>query len=136
MTHHAPLPATPQDAIAAALDDYWITTDPAGPFNTTQAAHHIDTSLTGYGYTITTTTPAAAMAHAAAYAAANRCTCPPPSRANIALTALLALTCLTACLAAWIRGEQTWAFTALIGATALANETADNLRLRTRQAHR
>lgn len=127
MTH----PPTPRETIAAALDDYWITTDPTGPFNTTQAAQHIDNYLHGYGYTITTT-PQASMAAAAAYATANRCTCPPPSRANITLTALLALTCLTACLAAWIRGEQTWAFFALIGATALTNETADNLRLRTR----
>lgn len=124
MTHHAPLPATPQDAIAAALDDYWITSDPAGPFHTTEAAHHIDASLTGYGYTITTL----------AAAAAPRCTCPPPSRASIAFTALLALACLLGCLASWIRGEQGWAFAAIVGATALTNETADNLR--TRRAHR
>ncbi|MFJ9381866.1 hypothetical protein [Streptomyces sp. NPDC101455] len=136
VTHHPILPVTPQDAIAAALDDYWITSDPAGPFNTTQAAHHIDASLTGYGYTITTTPAVATATAAATVVTAPRCTCPPPSRANIALTALLALTCLTACLAAWIRGEHTWAFTALIGATALTNKAADNLRLRTRQAHR
>lgn len=127
MTHPIPLPATPQDAIAAALDDYWITTDPAGPFHTTQAAHHIDTTLTDYGYTITTTT-------AAAVAAVNNCTCPPPSRAAVAFTALLALACLLGCLACLIRGQLGWAVTALIGAGALANETAANLRLR--RAHR
>lgn len=124
MTHHPILPSTPQDAIAAALDDYWITSDPAGPFHTTEAAHHIDASLTGYGYTITTL----------AAAAAPRCTCPTPSRAAVAVTALLSLACLTACLGAWISGEQEWAFIALVGAGALANEaTAD---LRTRRAHR
>lgn len=124
MTHHAPLPTTPQDAIAAALDDYWITTDPADTFHTTEAAQHIDASLTGYGYTITTL----------AAAAAPRCTCPTPSRAAVAFTALLTLACLLGCLGAWIRGEQTWAFAAIVGATALANEAADNLRLR--RAHR
>lgn len=120
MTHHPPQPVTPQDAIAAALDDYWITSDPAGPFHTTQAAQHIDASLTGYGYTITTL----------AAASAPRCTCPTPSRASIAFTGLLALACLLGSLASWIRGEQTWAFAALVVATAFANEAGDNLRLR------
>lgn len=124
MTHHAPLPTTPQDAIAAALDHYWITSDPAGTFHTAEAAQHIDASLTGYGYTITTL----------AAAAAPRCTCPTPSRAAVAFTALLALACLLGCLACLIRGELGWAFTALVGAGALANETAANLR--TRRAHR
>jgi hypothetical protein len=118
-------PPTPRETIAAALDDYWITTDPAAPFNTTQAATMIDRYLNGYGYTITTTAAATATA-------APRCTCPPPSRATVAFTGLLALACLAGCLASWIRGEQTWAFAALVGATALTNETADNLRLRTR----
>jgi hypothetical protein len=124
MTHHAPLPATAQDAIAAALDDYWITSDPAGPFHTTEAAHHIDASLTGYGYTITTL----------AAAAAPRCTCQPPSRAAVAFTALLALACLLGCLTCLTRGELGWAVTALLGAGALAGETATNLRAR--RAHR
>ncbi|MBK3575116.1 hypothetical protein JHN63_15105 [Streptomyces sp. MBT65] len=124
MTHHAPLPATPQDAIAAALDDYWITSDPAGPFHTTEAAQHVDASLTGYGYTITTLTAAAAP----------RCTCPTPSRANITVTALLALACLLGCLASLARGELGWAAIAFFGAAALANETAASLH--TRRAHR
>lgn len=126
---HPPQPVTPLDAIAAALDDYWITSDPASPFHTTQAAQHIDDNLTGYGYTITTT-PAAALAAAAAYAAANRCTCPPPSRANITVTSLLALTCTLACLGAFLSGEQGWAFAAIVGAAAFTNETADSLRIR------
>ncbi|WP_405994983.1 hypothetical protein [Streptomyces sp. NBC_00986] len=126
MTHPVPLPATPREAIAAALDAYWITTPPGEDIYWTVAAEQIDDYLTGCGWTITTTA-AAAVPH---------CTCPPPSRANVAVTALLALACLTACLGAWIRGEETWAFIALIGATALANEAADNLRLRTRQASR
>jgi hypothetical protein len=124
MTH----PPTPRETIAAALDDYWITTDPSGPFNTTVAATQIDRYLNGFGYTITTT--------AAAALAAPRCTCPPPSRASIAFTALLALACLVGCLASWIRGEEAWAFGAIVGATALTNETADNLRLRTRRTSR
>ncbi|MEV6544415.1 hypothetical protein [Streptomyces sp. NPDC051665] len=119
-------PPTPRETIAAALDDYWLTTDPSGPFNTTQAATQIDRYLNGFGYTITTTT--------AAELAAPRCTCPPPSRANVAVTVLLALACLTGALASWIRGEQGWAFAAIIGATALASEAGDNLRLR--RAHR
>jgi hypothetical protein len=118
MTRHAPLPSTPQDAIAAALDEYWITSDPSGPFHTTEAAHHIDASLTGYGYTITT------------LAAATRCNCPPPSRANITLTSFLTLVCLLASLVSWIGDEHAWAFVAIVGATVLFNETADNLRLR------
>lgn len=119
MTH----PPTPRETIAAALDDYWITTDPSGPFNTTQAAHHIDATLTDYGYTITPTT-------AAAVVAVNRCTCPPPSRATVAFTGLLALACLVGCLASLIRGEHGWAFTAIVGAAALTKETADALRTR------
>ncbi|MFJ9895264.1 hypothetical protein ACIQPR_18305 [Streptomyces sp. NPDC091280] len=120
MSHHSPQPVTPQDAIAAALDNYWITSDPGGPFHTTQAAEHIEASLTGYGYAVTTL----------AAAAARRCTCPPPSRGSIAFTALLALVCLLACLACLLNGEPGWAVSALIGAGALAHETATNLRTR------
>ncbi|XUL91020.1 hypothetical protein ACQ86D_33965 [Streptomyces galilaeus] len=116
---HSPQPDTPQDAIAAALDDYWITSDPSSSFNTTEAAEHVDASLTGYGYTITT-----------AAGAARRCTCPPPSRATVTVTGLLALACLLACLACFLNGEQGWAFVAIIGAAALTNETADHLRTR------
>ncbi|MET7679373.1 hypothetical protein [Streptomyces sp. NPDC005423] len=124
MTHHSPQSVTPQEAIAAALDDYWITTDPAGPFHTTEAAEHIDHSLHGYGYAITTL----------AAAAARRCTCPPPSRANVAFTALLALACFFAGLACLAHGGIGWAVTALVGAAALAHETTTDHR--TRRARR
>lgn len=128
MTHPL-LPLTPQEAIAAALDHYWITTDPTGPFNTTEAAAQISAHLDDYGYTVTTI-PAAAMSAAAAYATANHCTCPPPSRASVAVTALLALACVIGCLASFLRGEQGWAFAAIVGASALANETTTDLRIR------
>lgn len=124
VTHHPILPVTHQDAMAAALDDYWINSDPAATFHTAEAAAHVEASLTSYGYTVTTL----------AAAAARRCTCPPPSRASIAFTALLALTCLLAGLACLTHGGLGWALTALIGAGALARETATELR--TRRARR
>lgn len=124
VTHHSPLPVTSQDAIAAALDDYWIGSDPAGPFHTNEAAAHVEASLTGYGYTVTTL----------AAAAAPRCTCPPTSRATVTFTATLALICLIAGLACLTHGGLGWALTALIGAGALARETLTELR--TRRARR
>lgn len=123
MTHHPILPVTPQDAIAAALDNYWITTDPSGPFHTTEAAAQIEASLTGYGYTVTTLTAAAAR----------RCTCPPPSRGTVTFTGLLTLVCLIAGLACLTRGPLDWAPAALIGAAAFAKETVDALRTRARR---
>ncbi|MFJ9243783.1 hypothetical protein [Streptomyces sp. NPDC101776] len=113
MTHHAPLPATPKEAIAAALDAYWITTPPGEDIYWTIAADQVDDYLTASGWTITTTA-----------AAAHRCTCPPPSRASTAFTGLLALACLLAGIFCLAHGERTGASLAFIGAGLLANETA------------
>ena len=48
MTHQP----TPRETIAAALDDWWITTDPAAQFHATDVAAHVDGYLAEFGYTI------------------------------------------------------------------------------------
>ncbi|MFD5468865.1 hypothetical protein [Streptomyces sp. NPDC127105] len=42
--------------IADALEDWWLTTDPAMPFDYDQVAEHVDRHLTHAGYRITTGT--------------------------------------------------------------------------------
>jgi hypothetical protein len=52
-----PHPPTLRESIAAALDDWWITTDPVAPFHAPAVADLVDSYLTGLGYTIHTDTP-------------------------------------------------------------------------------
>lgn len=48
-----PAQHTPADVIAAALDDWWITTDPLQPFDIPAVADHIDTYLRHAGHLMT-----------------------------------------------------------------------------------
>lgn len=48
-----PTQDTPADVIAAALDDWWITTDPLQPFDIPAVADHIDTYLRHAGHLVT-----------------------------------------------------------------------------------
>ncbi|MFJ4515230.1 hypothetical protein [Streptomyces sp. NPDC088816] len=49
-TRHA---ADHRRTIADALEDWWLTTDPALPFDHDQVAEHVDRHLTDAGYRIT-----------------------------------------------------------------------------------
>lgn len=51
-----PGPGTALDVIAAALDDWWITTDPSAEFNGAVIAPHVAMYLLTSGYRITPTT--------------------------------------------------------------------------------
>ncbi|MEU4165602.1 hypothetical protein AB0F46_01790 [Streptomyces sp. NPDC026665] len=56
----------PAVLIAAALDHWWITTDPAAEFHAPGVAHHVQDYLAHHGYTITPATPAVPTSRAIA----------------------------------------------------------------------
>ncbi|MGW5123000.1 hypothetical protein ACWEQ7_02865 [Streptomyces sp. NPDC004069] len=110
---NTPTPPGHRHVIAAALEDWWLTTDPAAPFDHAQVADHIDHQLTATGYHITTrTTPV------------QNPTPPPagPSRVTLAVDAFLTLACLTGTLIALARHDWWWAWVGGVGACLLGYE--------------
>ncbi|GGZ80407.1 hypothetical protein ACFOOM_07700 [Streptomyces echinoruber] len=51
MTLRHPAPGH-RSVVAAALEDWWLTTDPAEPFDPDDLADHVDTYLASSGYLI------------------------------------------------------------------------------------
>lgn len=108
-----------QTVIAAALDDWWITTDPAQPFHAPDVAAHLETYLAHFGYHIHPTDPArntpAAQPH------------PGPSRTHITFTVFLTLACLAGAIGA--AAHHAWGVTVAggIGAGVFAVECTKEL---------
>ena len=117
MTHPTPQAAPRyRQIIATALEDWWVTADPAAPFDPAEVAEQVDTYLVGSGYTIS---------HGAR-------PCTGPSRASIAFTAFLTLVCLLGAAAALAHLDVGWTAAALIGAAAFTHELVDELTERRR----
>jgi hypothetical protein len=81
--------------VAAAIRDWWITTDPCQPFNSTDAADQVDMYLRSSGYVITPDIPRNRM----------------PTRADITFTTVLLLAALGGTLQSLI--TRNWLFTAV-----------------------
>lgn len=92
-----PTPAGPHAVIAAALEDWWLTTDPAEPFNTAAVAEDVERYLNSSGYRITPDT------------GTERMTDHSPGRGTLAGTALITLGGLASTAAAAIQGGWGWA---------------------------
>jgi len=107
-------------AIQAALDDYWLTTDPMAPFDTHDVTAQIEMYLTSSGYQITPDIP---RNHHM------------PTRTAITLTATLALICLTGTITCAIQGDWGWAFVALTGTGAFTYELLGDLTDRHHHTH-
>jgi uncharacterized membrane protein (UPF0136 family) len=93
----------PETLMAAALDDWWITTDPIQPFHAPAVARHLDSYLASYGYTIALTRPA-------------------PSRTSIAGNLLLGTACAIAAALAAHHSAWGWALTGTVVTTLLIHE--------------
>ncbi|MFJ5156350.1 hypothetical protein ACIQCF_33280 [Streptomyces sp. NPDC088353] len=121
-----PTPPDHRQTIAAALEDWWLTTDPAAPFDHDQVAEHVDHHLTATGYHITTrTTPVQ-----------NPTPPPGPSRAAIAFDAFLTLACLTGMLTALTHRDWGWAWAGALGTCVLGHELLLGLTARHRRGSR
>ncbi|MGC5034126.1 hypothetical protein ACPXCS_06145 [Streptomyces sp. DT190] len=118
-THSSPH----QKVIAAALEDWWITTDPAAPFEPATVAETVEHYLLSSGYYIAPDTGIPTM-HAPA----------PPSRGTVAFTVFLVLALTTGGLVSLARHEWPWALAGAVGAVLFSWEVADELA--ERRAHR
>ncbi|MER6834269.1 hypothetical protein ABT320_09755 [Streptomyces cellulosae] len=119
------------ELIASALEDWWLITDPARPFDTRVVAQAVDARLTRSGYQITPTTRTSPMPtrHPAP---------PPPSRAAIAFALFLTLCCLTGATIALARGDWWWLAAGAFGAVLLGQECIEEITARrayTRRKH-
>lgn len=103
-------PAPPHDVIATALDDWWLTTDPALDFEPDQVATHVELYLDAAGHSITPDPRTRPMPH---------------SRASIALSAFFTAVCLGATTAFAALDDWGWAVVALIGTGVFAHEALD-----------
>ncbi|WP_031104306.1 hypothetical protein [Streptomyces sp. NRRL S-146] len=112
-----------QKVIAAALEDWWITTDPLEPFDPDTVADRVELYLLTSGYYIAPDTGIPPM-HTPA----------PPSRTSVAITTLLALACLAGGLASMAHDNWFWAIAGASGAFMLSLEVRDELA--ERRAHR
>ncbi|MET8826551.1 hypothetical protein ABZX40_36465 [Streptomyces sp. NPDC004610] len=110
----------PRKIIAAALDDWWLTTDPSRPPDTTDAAETVEMYLLSSGYRITPDTRKAPH------------TMPVPSRGTVIGAGALALLCAITAVLAALRGDTAWATLGTIGAALLTYETARDARDRRR----
>lgn len=109
-------PATPphQAIITAALEDYWMTSDPRAPFHIPAAAEQIELYLNSSGYQITPDTTTHRMR-----------TPTPTSRAHVAGVLLLTVICLALTIAATVTEHWALALPAFIGTVLLSWATAD-----------
>lgn len=117
-------PSSPhQKVIAAALEDWWITTDPAAPFEPADVAESVEQYLLSSGYYIAPDTGIPAMRTPAS-----------PSRGTVAFTVFLVLTLTAGGLVSLARHEWLWALAGAVGAVLFTWEVADELA--ERRAHR
>ena len=114
------LPTTARETIAAALDDYWITTPADATFHTSHAAEQIETYLNGYGWTIQPITPRKPTVPT-----------PPPVR-EIAVTLLLAALTAASAVAAALRHDRWWTIAGALVTLVLAREAIHDIRDRRR----
>ena len=98
---------TPRETIAAALDDWWITTDPAAQFHAPDVAAHVHGYLAEFGYTVQ---PA-----------------PHPTRSHAASTTALLIALTTAIATAYAAAHTQW-WASGLGALASLFLTREGLR--------
>jgi hypothetical protein len=103
--------------IAAALDDWWITTDPAEPFHAPAVADHVDTYLAGLGYQIRPTSQTGKPMITRV-----------PSRGDIAFGIVLSLLSVLAATQAAFRNHFWWAVVGYVLTLILARDTAGDIR--------
>ena len=124
MTHSPETPA-PRELITTALEDWWITTDPAAPFDPPTAADMALTYLAGHGYTITRD-PRLPLPYQPG---------PVPSSASTVFAAFLtlaSLACLLCTIAALTHHLWAWSIFALTGTGFFTHELLDELARRRR----
>jgi len=97
--------------VAAALEDWWITTDPLEPFTPDDVADQVDLYLHSSGYRITPDTRKTRM----------------PTRRTIATAAVIALICATSTAFAVARGDWWWAAIGALATLLLTRETIRDL---------
>lgn len=114
-----PAPAGHRAVVAAALEDWWITTDPLEPFAPADVAVRIDEYLRSSGFTI------------APDLRTNRM----PTRRAIACTTLIALVVASSAIAAAWRGDWWWAALGALAAALLARESVRDLADRRHRIH-
>lgn len=100
-----------QKVIAAALEDWWITTDPMKPFEPADVAVRVDEYLAGSGFTIAPNLRKHRM----------------PTRRTIAGAALIALLCAASATYAAARGEWWWAAMGALATALLTRECTRDL---------
>jgi alkanesulfonate monooxygenase SsuD/methylene tetrahydromethanopterin reductase-like flavin-dependent oxidoreductase (luciferase family) len=105
-----------RDIVAAALDDWWITTDPQAPFHPHELADRIESYLRGSGYAIGPDLP----------------TPQPPTRRETAEIAVLAGICALAAALAAALGDWWWCAAGTLGAAALTNTARRDITTRRR----
>ncbi|WP_329338554.1 hypothetical protein OG866_27000 [Streptomyces sp. NBC_00663] len=105
-----PRPATGvpphREVIEAALDHWWITTDPVQPFHIPAVAEHVETYLAASGYRITPDTGRP----------------PVPTLRAIAVALVLAVICAASVVFAALRGDWEWAGIGALGTALLTYE--------------
>lgn len=106
-----------QHVVAAALDDWWITTDPARPFDAPDVAAHVDTYLADFGYRIRPTTQTGRPVPTRI-----------PSLGDVIFGAVLVLAAVLAATQAAFRGHLWWAVAGYVLVLVLARDTAGDIR--------
>jgi len=120
MTHSPEHTPAPRELITTALEDWWITTDPAAPFDPPTAADMALNYLASHGYTITPDTRLPVP-----YQPRNV-----PSCTAAATSALLAIAALTASTAALMHHAWGWALVGFFGSGILTHEFLKELAAR------
>lgn len=100
-----------RQVVAAALEDWRITTDPLAPFNPADVAEQVDLYLHSSGYTITPDT----RKH------------PMPTRRSIAAVTLITLLCAASAVFTAHRHEWGWAAIGALATTLLTREILRDL---------
>lgn len=105
-----PPPGTPRQVIVAALEDWWLDTDPSAPFDAEDVARNVEVYLVSSGYRI---------------APYPRTPIPGPTRLHVALAALLALACTAGALYTLTREHWAWTLPLAFGAALSGWAAAD-----------
>ncbi|QQM44987.1 hypothetical protein [Streptomyces liliifuscus] len=105
-----------RDVIEAALDDWWLHTDPCEPFHAPAVAEQVETYLLSSGYVIAPDTRKTAM----------------PRRRDIATLIVLTLACALTAVLAVIVNSWVWGCIGAAGALLLAHQAVTDIRDRRR----